>query len=122
MGGGGGGSSESHGDARSSTDRWQIVSPIIPENQTTDRLAIRSRVNLYPLGPRCNPREFHVRRRLFDSVQHRAVLNERITNRVDRTTTEPLYLLHFNFDLYLNTILNAKILNLLYLQITVTNF
>lgn len=39
------------------------------------------------------------------STMHRAVLNERIINRIDRTIIEPLYLLYFNFDPYLNTIL-----------------
>jgi len=46
----------------------QIVSPIIPEYQTADRLAIRNRANPYPLGPQRNPREFRVRRRTFDGV------------------------------------------------------
>lgn len=69
MGNGDGGSNGPRGDARSSSGRQQIVFPIIPENQTADRLAIRNRANLYPpFGPQCNPREFRVRRWSFGGI------------------------------------------------------
>jgi len=98
MGDGDGGSSGSRGDARSSSGRQQIVFPIIPENQTADRLAIRNRANLYPFGPQCNPRILSDDGHSVASTVYKAALNEHITNKVDRFTIRRYTFLHYNFE------------------------